>query len=53
MSPYFIPKPKIMRTPNLAYELIGVHQNFLKNWLWVDDVTILTSRPIFKKLRHF
>ena len=25
LSLYFTPKPKVMETPKLAYELIGVH----------------------------
>ena len=32
---------------------IRVHQNFLENWLRVDDVIIVKSRPYFRKKRYF
>ena len=33
--------------------LIGVHQSFLENLVWVDDVIILMLPPLFEKWRHF
>ena len=50
--PYLTPKPLVMATPTLACKWIFTKIGE-KNWFWVDDVIIETSKLHFQKIAPF